>query len=104
MLHAQERELLAAARRGDEYEVNELLEEADPPVDVDARDENDWTSLMWAAANGHYDVMNQLLESGADVDVQDANGATAFLRAAEFGHADAVSLLWSYHTCVSYMC
>lgn len=100
---------------------NELLEEADPPVNVDARDENGWTSLMWAAANGHDEVVANLLANCADFYVPNAkretplmlvaasNGhydvmncsATAFLRAAESGQADAIALLSSYHTEVS---
>ena len=51
------------------------------------------TSLMRAAASGHFSTVNLLLERGADIDLQDSHGTTAMMRAAERNNPDVVSLL-----------
>ena len=55
-----------AAKRGDMETVLALLARN---VSVDAKDENGWTPLMWAATQGRGEVVKTLLERGADTEV-----------------------------------
>ena len=58
--------LHAAARDGNLDEVRRLIEEDGTPVD--AGDRYDATPLMKAAEQGHLEVVEYLIESGADID------------------------------------
>lgn len=44
------------------------------------------TALHCAAARGHTDVVQVLIEKGADVDLQDGNGETPLMHAVAQGH------------------
>lgn len=63
-----EREVLAAARKGDLHELEDLLKDEFSHKSVDVRDEEDWTPLMRAAFNSHEHVVKLLLAKGARVD------------------------------------
>jgi len=52
-----------------------------------------YTPLMLSAKNGHVDVVNILLNSGANVNTQASDGKTALFLAAENGHIDVVRRL-----------
>ena len=73
-LSANERAYLDAATNGDATKVRELLAQGIP---VDLRD--DWnmpwdqTALMYAARNGHLEVVRILLKAGANVAAKDKN-------------------------------
>ncbi len=82
-------ELKAAAQNGQSEEVQALL---DSGADVDAKDENEMTALMWAAFGGDIDTVKVLLERGADVTAKDKDGGTARLWAT----TEIASLLKSY--------
>ena len=56
--------LLRAAKSGDADTVQHLLAAG---ADVNAKDENEWTPLMWAATQGHAAVVRMLLEHDADI-------------------------------------
>ncbi|MDO5567232.1 MAG: ankyrin repeat domain-containing protein [Planctomycetia bacterium] len=43
---------------------------------VDAKQDDGWTPLHWAAKNGHVDAIKTLTAAGADVNAKDNNGAT----------------------------
>ena len=61
---------------------------------MDVQDDyNGETALMYAARNGHTEVVATLLESGARVDIESSNGETASNLADEKGHEDIVALL-----------
>ncbi|GET41720.1 ankyrin repeat domain-containing protein [Microseira wollei] len=49
------------------------------------------TALMWAAAEGHLDVVNILLAHGADVNVKNDANYTALMYAAERGDSHIIS-------------
>ena len=36
----------------------------DKGADVNAKDNDDWTALMWAAGNGHTDIAGALIDKG----------------------------------------
>lgn len=52
-----------------------------------------WPPLVYAAYNGHDNVVDYLLNHGADVDSRAENGATAIFFAARFGHMAVVKKL-----------
>ena len=56
-----------------------------PNVDkmINARDAEDWTPLMWAAATGQMQTAHVLLGRGAKMDVQSKKGETALMVAAQ---------------------
>lgn len=47
-------------------------------ADVDQRDDNLWTPLIWAASNHHVRVAELLLDHGASLDVMTRTGRTAW--------------------------
>jgi ankyrin repeat protein len=52
-----------------------------------------WTPLIYAAFNGHVDILRFLLDQDVDIDAQSANGTTALMAASRNGHLAAVTLL-----------
>jgi ankyrin repeat protein len=54
-----------------------------------------WTALHYAAAKGHVDIINLLLEHHAYIDAESPNGTTPLMMAAEYGTPAAVKLLLS---------
>lgn len=56
-----------------------------PNVDkmINARDDEDWTPLMWASATGQMETAQILLGRGAKMDLQSKKGETALMCAAE---------------------
>jgi ankyrin repeat protein len=65
-----------------------------PNVDkmINARDEQDWTPLMWAAATGQMHTAQILLGRGAHMDAQGKKGETALMCAAD-SNDEAILLL-----------
>jgi ankyrin repeat protein len=61
-------------------------------ADVNSRDRNGQTLIMWAAARGYTEVVAQLIQNGADVNAAAAvyDGRTALQAAAEGGYLDVV--------------
>lgn len=47
-------------------------------ADVDKKDRNQWTALMWAMTNRHKDIAKMLLDNGASSTVKSSSGRTAF--------------------------
>ena len=70
--------------------VADMLEEA---PNFDAQDSLGHTSMMYAAVEGHYMVVAQLLEAGASVNIKGHNGSNVLHRAAWQGRADVVEIL-----------
>jgi ankyrin repeat protein len=65
----------------------------DRGADINLRDNDDWTPLMWAAWSGLPKVADTLLARGAEVATADRQGNTALIIAARRGHADIVKAL-----------
>ncbi|KAL8783535.1 MAG: hypothetical protein Q9213_004581 [Squamulea squamosa] len=47
-------------------------------ADVDQKDRNQWTALMWAMTNRHKNIAKMLLDNGASSAVKSSSGRTAF--------------------------
>ena len=75
-------ELVLAARAGDQGRVQSLLSSG---AEVNARDEEGSTALMFAALQADKNMVQALLAAGADPNLRDANGETALLLGA--GHS-----------------
>ena len=71
-------------------EVRRLVEAGH---DVNQRDGEKGTPLMWAAGKGHTDCVEYLLQNGAQVDLKDWDGKTALKLASQQGHDSTVKLL-----------
>lgn len=109
--------LFKACRKGDIQRVTALLEK---DVDVNGRDRRDFTPLMWAAHNGHTDIVRLLIskgasldnecllwaavnnrldtaklliENGANIERETTNKTTSLIFAARQGHVDMVNFL-----------
>jgi uncharacterized protein len=83
--------LMTAARVGSLGSVKALLARG---ATVDAKDERrGQTALMWAAAEGHADVVQMLVELGADVRLRLSSGFTPLLFAVREGRSGVVRVL-----------
>lgn len=65
--------LFAAVKEGNANEVDALLSRS-KSLDINSRDEEEWTPLFWAAFNGHREIVQKLLKAGAWVNVNDKQG------------------------------
>ena len=83
--------LMTAARVGSLAAVKSLLARG---ATVDARDaRRGQTALMWAAAEGHADVVQTLIELGADARLRLSSGFTPLLFAVREGRSSVVRVL-----------
>lgn len=62
-------------------------------VDVNARNKDGYSPIMFAANKGNMAVLQMLLDRGAKVNVQEAEGYTPLMMAAWHSHLDALRLL-----------
>jgi TonB family protein len=81
--------LMRAARDGEGWKIHDLLQ----AVDVNARDAQGWTALIYSAVKGDTEILSALLSGGADPNAKDESGNTALIHAAEEGHLDQVKAL-----------
>ncbi|MBF0316131.1 MAG: ankyrin repeat domain-containing protein [Oligoflexia bacterium] len=63
--------------------------------DINARDHDGWSALMWASWSGLTSLSGKLIEKGADVKLSDRKGNTALSIAAKRGNTEIVNLLRS---------
>lgn len=84
-------ELFSAIENADIEKINTLI---DNGTDVNARDENGYTPLMFAAVKGDANIANLLISEGADINRADMkNGWTALVYAIRTKSIDVVKLL-----------
>ncbi|KAI4274402.1 MAG: hypothetical protein LQ337_003974 [Flavoplaca oasis] len=67
--------IMYASCFGHEDVVDALVEAG---ADVDKKDRNQWTALMWAMTNRHKNIAKMLLDNGASSTVKSSSGRTAF--------------------------
>jgi len=85
-----DRQLIEAAASGNAALVKSLLEKGG---NLDGRDKNGSTLLMFAANRGHMEVVKLLIEKGADVNAKTKGGAAGLMAAASMGHFEVVKFL-----------
>ncbi|MSO20870.1 MAG: ankyrin repeat domain-containing protein [Acidobacteria bacterium] len=85
---ANDLRLVEAAQRSDRQAVRSLLEQrADVPADVNARQSDGATALMWAVHWDDLEMVELLLRAGANVNAANDYGATALWQACSNGNA-----------------
>jgi hypothetical protein len=65
----------------------------DKKADINARNEDGSTTLMWAASTGQAETVKYLLEKGADKGIKDKHGDTAYSLALSNGYPEIAALL-----------
>ncbi|KAK9687572.1 hypothetical protein K7432_014739 [Basidiobolus ranarum] len=85
--------LRRAASNGDSKRVKKLLDVAKDYIDIDGRDEDGTTPLIYAACWGYLEVAYSLLEAGANPNAQDKSGWTALMWATNNHHDGIVATL-----------
>ena len=86
----QDRQILAAAARGDAAALTTALEAGGDPK---ARDRFGAPALALAAARGELDCVARLLDAGAEVDRTSDAGNSALMLAAARGHVEVMRRL-----------
>ncbi len=79
-----------AVKAQDVFKVQSFLKD---DAHVHARDEEGKTVLMFAAQNGHQEIIQLLLHAGAAINATDSSNNTALFYAIGGGHVDAARLL-----------
>lgn len=79
-----------AALNGRGADIEKLLTEG---ADINVRDEDGRTALMYAAFNGHTSIIEKLIKKGALVNLADNYGRTALMFASSGPYPEAVRLL-----------
>lgn len=74
MAKSWDEKLITAAQSGNLYDVTEALHHG---ADVNACNSSKETALIWAAYNGHRDVVEELITAGSRLDDRDSSGDTA---------------------------
>jgi ankyrin repeat protein len=90
-LASGETALMDAARRGNLETVRALLAAKADPDAQEAK--GGQTALMWAIAERHAAVAEELVQHGADVNARSKTGFTALMFAAQQGDADSARIL-----------
>merc|ERR1719461_122120 len=62
-------------------------------ADIDRRDGEGWTALMFAARYGYQRVVHRLMKAGANIEARNKDRYCAFIYAAWFGHWETLKLL-----------
>ena len=70
--------------------INELIEKK---PNLNSRNRNGWTALMFAIREGHVETVNLLLKAGADVNLRENHGWTPLMIAIREGHTEIVNSL-----------
>ena len=82
--------LFTAVETDNTHQIAKLLKRG---IDVDARDENDYTALLLAAETGATASVGTLIKAGADRDARDSYGRSAVYAAAVGGKDETVAKL-----------
>ena len=90
VLSEADRDVLAAARKGDE---TALIAALDAGANANAHDQDKESALQTASRHGHAALVRVLLSRGAEVDAPNENGTTALAWAAIHGHEACLEVL-----------
>lgn len=84
--------LMSAAENGSVATLKALLNHVDPDY-INLISNTGFSSLIIAAAHGHVDAVEYLLDNGAQADAVHENKVTALMYAAAAGHLEAMKML-----------
>lgn len=84
------REFFEAVRRGEEEPIVKLLERG---IDINTKDENGWSALMYSIYYEHKKITKLLIENKANVNEKNVIGWTPLMLAAWYGDKETVKLL-----------
>ncbi|MBI4654475.1 MAG: ankyrin repeat domain-containing protein [Nitrospirae bacterium] len=76
-----------------EGNITRVRTSIDKGADINAKDNDGFTALMFASYSGHTDIVEVLLAKGADVNAESNDGLTALMSASSKGHTDIVEVL-----------
>ena len=62
-------------------------------IDINEKDDNDWTILMHASFYGYIDIVEMLLDMGANLNQRSKSGDTALQLAISQGHKNVIDFL-----------
>jgi ankyrin repeat protein len=62
-------------------------------VETNMKDESGKSALVYAACNGHTDLVINLIDSSAQIDTQDSNGWSPLMHAVKAGHLETARIL-----------
>ena len=79
--------VMIAALKGNFPMVKALIQAG---ADINPRG---WSPLIYAAANGHTEIVEFLIKQGVNIDMTSPNGTTALMMAAKGGHYNTVKVL-----------
>lgn len=96
---AFELELIKACLMGTLQDVL-LLFKNHPEMDINARDLNGATALMYAAANGKLDIVEYLVRHDARINVSDNYGDTPFSWASVWEKLPVMAYLYEHGACI----
>mmetsp|Transcript_11346 Transcript_11346/g.24042 ORF Transcript_11346/g.24042 Transcript_11346/m.24042 type:complete len:587 (+) Transcript_11346:67-1827(+) len=85
--------LMSAAENGTVATLKAILDHVDDPDYIDIISNTGFSSLIIAAAHGHADAVEYLIDNGAKVDSVHENQVTALMYAAAAGHLDVMKML-----------
>ena len=88
--------LVVASLTVDTQCLHLMLEEEQTLANIDAKNANGWTALMFASYRGYPTGVEMLLYAGASTEVQSDNGTTALFLAAFAGKEANVSVLLAF--------
>ena len=91
-------DFLKLCKSGNVGKVEEAIKDG---ANVNAKDNDGNTALMWAAYNGHTERVKLLIEHGANINAKDNDGETALMQAAFYGYIEIVKLLLEYGASVN---
>lgn len=84
------RPLIKFVQIGDLDKIKECLANG---IDVNEKDNDGWTALMFASSNGDLEIVKLLLTKGANVNIKDNDGRTALMYASYNGYFEIVKCL-----------
>jgi ankyrin repeat protein len=85
----EEETIFDCARNGNLECLRSLLEKGE---DINKKNPDNYTPLMFAAKEGHLDCVGYLLDKGADTTLVNYNNSTAFILACTNGQCDCIHL------------
>ena len=84
---------LESCKTGEKIVLVTTLILIDSGADLEAKDQNGWTPLFWAARFGYTEVVKLLVSKGASKDLKDNNGDTPLSIAREWDRSEVVKFL-----------